>query len=134
MKKVKNAKIGQVVQVPTYEFAPFRKGFNGWLFNVGIIKAFGTSKKSGLPIIKVEYPARGYAQRWQNIRGEECFGERNTIEKWFLETAVFETDLTFQKNQIEHPREYYTQGCYCEDVEFLIDKGVLKLKGDNDNV
>ena len=127
MKKVKNAKIGQVVQVPTYEFAPLRRGFNGWLFNVGIIKAFGKSK-SGLPIIKVEYPAKSYAQRLHNIRGEECgFGDRKTLEKWFLATAVFETDLTFQKNQIEHPREYYTRGCYCEDVEFLIDKGVLKI-------
>jgi hypothetical protein len=25
--------IGEVVQVPVYEFAPWRRGWNGWLFS-----------------------------------------------------------------------------------------------------
>ena len=124
MKKAKNLEIGKVVQVPTREFAPLRRGWNGWLFDVGIVKGFGKSK-SGNPLVKVEYPAKSYGQKWVDFRGNEHIGERTVIEKWFMLDAVFEADLTFYKNQIEYPREHYTRGCYCEGTEFLIDKGIL---------
>lgn len=126
MKKAKNLEIGKVVQVPTREFAPLRRGWNGWLFDVGIVKGFGTSK-NGMPLIKVEYPTRSYGQKWKDFRGNDRIGERNTIIKWFPKDAVFEADLTFYKNQLEYPREKYMNGCYCEGLEFLLDKGILNL-------
>lgn len=125
MKKAKDLSIGAVVSVPTYEFAPFRSGWNGWLFSAGIIKARGTSKK-GLPIVKVEYPAKGYKQKRHYLNGTEAPMRADTIEKWFHVSAVFEFNYWNCKRNLEHPREHWCDKTYTEDTEFLIDKGVLQ--------
>ena len=36
MKKVVNPYAGQLVQIPAYEFAPMRTGWNGWMFKAGV--------------------------------------------------------------------------------------------------
>lgn len=125
MKKAKDLSIGAVVQVPVYEFAPFRHGWNGWLFSAGIIKAHGTHKRTGQPMVKVEYPVRGYRQKRYYLNGTEAPMRADTIEKWFALSAVFEFSDYNCKYNLEHPREYWCTGAYSEDTEFLIDKGIL---------
>lgn len=127
MKKAKKLSIGAVVRVPTYEFAPYRSGWNGWLFSAGIIKATGKSKKTGLPMVKVEYPARGYKQKRYHINGKEAEMHANTIEKWFSISAVFEFgDYYANERELQFPREHWCGKTYTEDTEFLIDKGILQ--------
>lgn len=126
MKKATNLEIGKVIQFPKRQFAPFRHGWNGWLFGAGIIKDFGTAQ-SGARIVKVEFPVDNYAQKWVDFRGESREGERKTIERWFLENHIFEADSSFKRAEmdLEHPRDYWSKGCYNADTEFLIDKGVI---------
>jgi hypothetical protein len=121
MKIAKNVKLGQVVEVPTYCFAPMRSGWNGWLFTRGIVTGFGTSQKTGKPMIKVEYPDRGYARAYRKRDGSFGIGERTTTTKWFITSAVFETDIRLP----EYPRDRYETPSYNEEIEFLIDKGII---------
>ena len=128
MKKIKiNSVIGTVVQVPVCEFAPYRTGWNGWLFQAGIITAVGTSKKTGKRMFKVCYPNRNYAQSMRNMNGEFVgLHNRDIFEKWFNYDCVFERDLFIYELELEHEREYWCTGSYSADAEFLIDKGILK--------
>ena len=126
MKKAKDLSIGAVVSVPTYEFAPFRSGWNGWLFSAGIIKARGIGKETGQSMVKVEFPGRGYKQKRYYLNGTEAEPIANTLEKWFYISAVFEFDYKNCKRNLEHPRDYWCSGTYTEDTEFLIDKGILQ--------
>ena len=127
MKKVKtNVAVGTVVQVPVAKVAPFRTGWNGWLFQVGIVTAVGTSKKTGKRVIKVCYPNRNYAQPMYNVKSEYVgLHNREVFEKWFNCDCVFECDLFPYKHELEHEREYWCTGSYSADAEFLIDKGIL---------
>lgn len=54
MKAVKNPFVGQLVQIPAFEFAPMRSGWNGWIFRVGVIEKLYISK-SGRKCAKVRY-------------------------------------------------------------------------------
>lgn len=116
MRLAKNPKIGEVVYIPSHQFAPWRNGWNGWLFNKGIVVAIGKSKNDGSKIYKVEYPCMEY-------NATDC---KITITKWFNRKAVFETDLWNQNRVMQHPREAYGSGCWGADTEFLIDKGIVK--------
>lgn len=126
MKIAKNVKIGQPVEVPTYCFAPLRRGWNGWMFTKGIVKAFGTSKKTGNPLVKVEFPARTYAVAYRTIRGDIRVGERETIEKWFPTSEIFETDLHHQEWITQFPRDHFELPSYDHETEFLINKGLVE--------
>lgn len=126
MRKAK-LKVGEIVQVPVYEFAPFRSGWNGWLFQSGIITRVFKGAKTGRMCAEVEYPSRSYAQRLRNMRGEDAgLGERKVLKKAFYADAVFQFDIAHCKREKEeHPREKYFNGCYDADTEFLIDKGII---------
>ena len=39
-------KAGDLVQVPRYQFAPMRRGWNGWLFSEAIVLRKGIGRKS----------------------------------------------------------------------------------------
>jgi len=125
MKIAKNVKIDQLVQVPTYCFAPNRSGWNGWLFTKGIVKAFGTSKKNGQPMIRVEFPTNGYARAYRKRSGGFGINERTTVERWFIPSAVFETDLDHQEWITQFPRDHFEIPSYDHETEFLIDKGII---------
>lgn len=45
MKAVKNQRVGQLVQIPAFEFATMRSGWNGWIFRVGVIEKLYISKR-----------------------------------------------------------------------------------------
>ncbi len=119
------ARIGLVVQIPVSEYAPFRHGWNGWLFQAGIVKALGRSNKTGKSMVQVEYPTRNYGAKFKDFRDVEHESPRTTLTKWFNADCVFENDMFHSKKLIENPREYYCNGCYDADTEFLIDKGIL---------
>lgn len=126
MRKAK-MKVGEIVQVPVYEFAPLRSGWNGWLFQAGIITRVLKGKESGKMYAEVEYPSRNYAQRLRNIRGEDAgLAERKVLKKVFRAEAIFQFDVSSCKRSMEEcPREKYFNGCYDADTEFLIDKGII---------
>lgn len=127
MKKAK-LKVGKVIQIPVCEFAPFRRGWNGWLFQVGIIKEIGKSKKDGAPIALIEYPARDYKQTRHHLNGTEVEKTANVLTKWFRADCVMEYDIGRCDFNLEHPREYWSTKCYTADVEFLIDKGIVQYR------
>ena len=54
MKKARNLKVGDVVQFPEYEFAPYRTGWNGWLFRAAIIEKLYVSTK-GIKCATIRY-------------------------------------------------------------------------------
>lgn len=118
MKQAKILKVGMVVSVPTRQFAPLRQGWNGWLFNAGIVIRFGISKKTGRKLVEIEYPAPNYKQDKKQ--------SQNTITKWFPVGSVFEYNDWNDKRNMEHPRDYWCTGHYTADCEFLIDKGIYK--------
>lgn len=58
-------KVGAEVQVPYYCFAPYRSGWNGYLFADGIIveRRIGTGKNEGIKYAVVEYTKNGKTER-----------------------------------------------------------------------
>jgi len=118
MKHAQNIKVGSLVQVPDYCFAPNRRGWNGWIFRAGIVLAIGKSKRDGATLYKVERCIRGYGDsRYPNPKA--------TITAWFRKDAIFEKDFTHANYVMQHPRSYWCQGCYDEDTEFMIDHGFI---------
>ena len=90
MKKMKNAKVGDVVRFPYYEFAPFRSGWNGWLFKVAIVKRLYTSTK-GFKCAELVYQtdAKEYAEATHKIRCEFLFdGDAEWIRKSYHEFNI----------------------------------------------
>lgn len=118
MKHAKNLKVGALVEVPDYCFAPNRRGWNGWTFRAGIIRAIGKSKRDGATIYKVERCTWGYGDpRYKT--------NKKTITKWFRPECIFEKGYEHAHYLMEHPREYWENGCYDCDTEFMIDNGFL---------
>lgn len=83
MKRIKNPSVGQLVQVPVIEFAPQRRGWNGWLFRVGVIEKLYISK-SGRKCAKVRYCTKR-AGRYQLLPCTE-------YSKGFVIEDVFQWD------------------------------------------
>lgn len=117
MRQARNPKIGQIVSIPTHQFAPHRTGWNGWNFSKGIVIATGKTA-DGTKCYKVQYPSRGYDHT-----------NKQTATQWYRKTAVFETSLWSNEQELKYSREELEDGCYTSDTEFLIDKGVIKQNG-----
>ena len=66
--------VGEEVQVPYYCFAPYRKGWNGWLFADGKIveRRIGVGKNAGQKYAVVEYTVNGKTEQHQ-YRMENVF-------------------------------------------------------------
>lgn len=47
-------KVGDLVEVPRTQFAPMRRGWNGWLFSEAVVIQKGISPKNKRKVIKVE--------------------------------------------------------------------------------
>lgn len=114
MKHAKNLKIGSLVQVPDYCFAPMRHGWNGWIFRAGVIRKIGKSK-DGTIVYQVERCTKNYGYK----------GDKTTHTSWFRKDAIFEKSFAHAEMVMQHPREYWNNGCYDEDTEFMIDQGFL---------
>ena len=66
--------VGAQVKVPYYCFAPYRSGWNGWLFADGVVveRRVGVGKNEGKRYSVVEYTTNGKTQRKQ-YRVENVF-------------------------------------------------------------
>lgn len=119
MTVVKNPKVGDVIQFPRTQFAPLRRGWNGWLFSAGIIEKLYTSK-SGLKCATVRYCVRR-AGRYELLPNVEA-----TIN--LRREHLFEYNLEFQANQIREFLEAEKAGekvCWSEDAALLVNHGLI---------
>lgn len=104
MKKAKNVKVGDVVKFPSYEFAPYRQGWNGWLFEVAIVKRLYTSK-SGKKCAELVYQTRN-KEYTETTHKELC-------------DYLFEFDLEWAR------KSYYEHGIKGEGFELLESHGLI---------
>lgn len=121
MKKVRNPKVGQLVQIPVYEFAPMRSGWNGWIFRVGTIEKLYIGK-TGKKCATVKY-CSNTAGRYELLPCTEA--TKNLVIE-----NVFEWDtLDFaQKSYTEFKQceENGEQVCWDQDTAFLLNNGFIK--------
>lgn len=120
MKKVAKIKIGDLVEIPVYEFAPFRSGWNGWIFRVGVVEKLYISK-SGKKCATVRYcsatagryqllPAR---EATKNVLVDNCF----KYDSLSLDARRYQEFLECEKNG--------EQVCWSEDTAFLVQNGFI---------
>lgn len=118
MKKARNVKVGDLVQVPVYNFAPHRSGWNGWLFRVGVVENIFKGQASGRKIARVRY-----ACKLRDKYSREC----DEVEKGFYLENVFAYDsLMFDKRRYDEVINWEKSGervCWCEDLAFLANNG-----------
>jgi hypothetical protein len=81
MKKCKNVKTGDVVQFPHHQFAPYRSGWNGWIFKTGIVVRLYISVQ-GVPCAELVYSYR-----------DEDVKHKHRIDE------LFQVDLEWAKRQ-----------------------------------
>ena len=121
MKQAKNLKVGDVIQFPRTQFAKLRKGWNGWLFSVGIVEKLYVSQK-GVPAASVRWCSR-IGGRYQlfpceesviNIRQDCCF-EYPYIE---LDQHIYRECIEAEKNG--------EQVCWDERFALLASHGFIK--------
>lgn len=101
MKKCKNVKVGDVVEFPHHQFAPYRYGWNGWIFKTGIVNRLYTSTQ-GKPCAELIY----------TYRGEEVKCKR-------LVCDLFQFDIDWAKRQ---KSEF---GIDNEEIRFLTQHGKI---------
>lgn len=119
MKKALNVKVGDVIEFPCYQFAPLRRGWNGWIFRAGIVEKLYTSK-NGFKCATVRYCSRR-AGRYTLLPNEE-------------RTVNLKIEHLFSYN-VETQRRLYQEGleaekngeqvCWSEDIALLVNHGIL---------
>lgn len=121
MKIAKNLKVGDLVEIPIYEFAPLRSGWNGWIFRVGVVEKLYISK-SGKKCATVRYCNR-CAGRYELLPAKEvtmnvlcahCF----KYERLELATRNYRKCREVEKNGEEV--------CWSEDTAFLVQNGFIE--------
>lgn len=121
MKQIKNPKVGQLVQVPVYEFAPLRSGWNGWIFRVGMVDSIYISK-TGKKCAKVRF-CSATAGRYQLLPCKEHISN-------FLISNVFEWGgLEQVQRNYSKFKQYEINGdqvCWDQDTAFLVQNGFIK--------
>lgn len=95
MRKMRTLKVGKLCQIPLYEQFPYRKGWNGWKFAVGVIDKIYTTK-SGRKAVTVRYCSK-CASRYQLLPCTE-------VTKNVYAEFVFEWDFLdlYQRNYNEY--------------------------------
>ncbi len=117
-------KAGDLVQVPRYQFAPMRRGWNGWLFSEAIVIRKGIGRKSNKPVITVE------------MRTPKSTNDYGTAERTFRADYVFLTNgveiaRKFLKEDGIESKEEFEKAIESEEItgadwiKFLVDKGFL---------
>lgn len=105
MKKVKNAKVGDVIQFPAYQFSKIRSGWNGWIFRVGIIEKLYTCSKTGTKYATVRYCIRT-ADHYTMLPNEES-------------TMSVKLDNLFEYN-LEYHRKIYLEFLEYEKIGYSV--------------
>lgn len=120
MKKVSKIKIGDLVEIPVYEFAPFRSGWNGWIFRVGVVEKLYISK-SGKKCATVRYCSRT-AGRYQLLPATET--TKNILVEHCFEYKYLSLAARNYKEFREHEKNG-EQVCWSEDTAFLVQNGFI---------
>lgn len=131
MKKANFNKLkpGDLVEVPRTQFAPMRKGWNGWLFSEAVVIEKGMGKKSKKLVVKVEMRTPGQ-------KGKYGMNDYGTCKRTFFADCVFETNAVetgrrfMQADGIKTKEEFYKyiqreDVVGCDWIKFLVDKGFL---------
>ncbi|WP_405382661.1 hypothetical protein [Phascolarctobacterium sp.] len=127
MRKVNFEKIkpGDLVEVPRTQFAPNRRGWNGWLFSNAVVISKGLGAKTGRPCITVTMQTPGRERNNYNEVKRTFFAE-HVFYTNSLETAkrFMQEDGVTNKEEFEKfaAREDVTG---CDWIRFLVDKGFL---------
>lgn len=101
MKKCLRVKVGDAVRFPHHQFAPFRRGWNGWIFKTGIVNRLYTSTQ-GKPCAELIYL----------YNGEEVKCKR-------LVCDLFQVDIEWAKKQKNE------LGIDNEEIRFLTQHGKI---------
>lgn len=112
MKRAKNVKVGHLVEVPVYEFAPMRTGWNGWIFRVGVVEKLYVSK-ANYSCAKVRFYFNGKEQT-------KGFIAEHVFEYKYLN--MLQKDYTELKADEEAGKKVR----YPEDMIFLAKNGFIK--------
>ena len=118
MKAVKNPFVGQLVQIPAFEFAPMRSGWNGWIFRVGVIEKLYISK-SGRKCAKVRYCTKR-AGRYQLLPCAE-YSKGFAIENVFQWGKLDFAQKTY--SEFKAAEDSGEPVCWDEDTSFLLQNG-----------
>lgn len=119
MRKARNIKVGDVVQFPAYEFAPLRKGWNGWIFRAAIVERLYTSTK-GFKCAEIRFCSQ-LAGRYQLLPNVEA-------TKKIRCDYLFEYDVEFWRKQYLEGLEAEKNGeqvCWSEDIALLVNHGIF---------
>jgi len=119
LKVAKNVKIGDVIQFPHHQFAPLRRGWNGWIFRAGIVEKLYISK-SGKKCATVRY-CTGCAGRYQLLPNKET-----TIN--LKREHLFEYNLEWEAKCIREFFEVEKNGervCWSEDAALLVNHNLI---------
>lgn len=115
---------GDLVQVPRTQFAPMRRGWNGWLFSEAVVLRKARGKKSKKPMVVVEMRIPGARNDYR------------TAERTFYADCVFQTNAAEIAKQfmseygVTTKEEFYSfiqreDVTGCDWIKFLVDKGFL---------
>lgn len=126
MKKADYEKLqeGELVQVPRTQFAPMRRGWNGWLFSEAVVLRKTRGRKSNKPMVAVE------------MMTPKSGNDYGTMEKAFYAEYVFQTNAVANAKRILAADNVTTKEEFyqfverenvsgCDWINFLIDKGFL---------
>lgn len=119
MKRMKNVKVGDVVQFPEYQFAPFRKGWNGWIFRVAIVNKLYISK-SGVECANITYCTK-CAGRYQLLPNTE-----RTVN--VRRDCLFDFNLEHEAMCYREFKEHEDNGeqvCWSQDTALLVNHGLI---------
>lgn len=115
---------GDLVEVPRTQFAPMRRGWNGWLFSEAIVIRKARGKKSNKPMVVVEM---------RTPKGRNDYG---TMEKAFYAECVFQTNAVknakrfLEEDGVNTKEKFYKfiqrdDVTGCDWIKFLVEKGFL---------
>ena len=119
MKNAKNVKVGDVVQFPCFCFAPFRRGWNGWIFRAAIVERLYTSPK-GIPCAVVRYCSRT-AGRYQLLPCVEATAD-------VALKNLFEYNLELHRKRYEELKAFEDAGepiCWDNDMALLVQHSIF---------
>lgn len=119
MKKARNVKVGDIVQFPAHEFAPMRRGWNGWIFRAAIVERLYISQ-SGSKCAEIRYCSQR-AGRYQLLPNVEA-------TKKIKCDYLFEFDVDSARKSYLEFLEYEKNGeqvCWDNDTALLVNHGII---------
>ena len=118
MEKVKNVKIGDVVQFPLRQYGP--RDYE-WVYSAGIVEELGISKKTREKLVKVRYCYRR-AGRYQLLPNQES-------TTWIKCKYLYQLNIEQEQRRYRELREYEKNGeqvCWSEDTALLLNHGIIR--------